>query len=218
MTRRIKVLLVDDHPLVLEGIRVYLATRPNVEVVGEATGGREAVRKVKELDPDVVLMDLTMPGWNGLEATRQLVRQRVRSKVLILTAHDQREYVFEMIQSGARGYVMKDSPPEELVRAIEAVHAGAAFFSPQVSSLLLDDIARGRLVPAPPAIKGLSRREAKVLALVADGNTTKQIAEALGVGVRTAETYRERLMRKLRIHSIAGLTKFALARGVVRAA
>lgn len=213
-TKKIRLLLVDDHPIVLDGIKTHLAEQKEFEVVGEATNGQEALRKAKLVLPDVVLMDITMPHMNGLEATAQLRKQLPESKVLILTMHESREYIAQIMRLGARGYLLKDCSPTELVHAIKTVHLGEVYFSPSISRVLVQGIVDGRRpgdIPAPPA---LTDRECEVLSLIAEGLLNKQIADRLGIGVRTIETHRERIMRKLDIHTVAGLTKYAISRGM----
>jgi two-component system, NarL family, nitrate/nitrite response regulator NarL len=209
----IKIILADDHPIVREGIRARLSTQPNMRIVAEAQNGKEAIKCVQDYAPAIVLMDINMPDMNGLEATKVIVQNSPKTKVLVLSMHQDREYVVEIMRSGARGYVLKNSPPAELIRAIELVHAGEAFFSPTISAVLLNEISRAA---EKPAVANLSDREKEVLRFVASGLSNKEIADKLGVGVRTIETHRERLMRKLDIHSVAGLTKFAIAEGVLR--
>ena len=212
---RIKLLLVDDHPIVLDGIKSHLCAQPDFEVVGDAANGQEALRKAKLTLPDVILMDINMPHVNGLEAMASLRRQVPKAKILILTMHDSREYIAQVVRSGARGYLLKDSAPAELVAAIKAVHAGEVYFSPSISRVLLEEItdSNGRH-NGVPARQTLTEREREVLSLISEGLLNKQIADRLGIGVRTIETHRERIMRKLDIHTVAGLTKYAIARGM----
>lgn len=210
---KIKVLLVDDHPVVRKGIVSCLANQENLQIVGEAANGDEALLKVRELAPDIVLMDINMPGKNGLEVTEILRKESPRTRVLILSMHGTREYVMRIVKAGARGYVLKDAPTEELIRAIEAVKAGEAFFSPSVARMALNQYVTEADKNDP--LTRLSTREREVLVEIAEGKSNKEIAMRLNIGVRTVETHRERIMRKLDIHSVAGLTKFAITHGMV---
>jgi len=211
--KKIKVLLVDDHPVVRKGLCSCLKDRDNLKIVGEASDGEEAIRLVKELVPDIVLMDLNMPGMGGVQVTETLRKQSPQTKILVLSMHSNREYILPVIKAGARGYVLKDAPPDELVRAIEAVHAGATYFSPSVARIALNQYVSEADESDPQS--RLSEREREVLTHIAEGLSNKEIAMKLGIGVRTIETHRERVMRKLDIHSVAGLTKFAIAHGFI---
>jgi len=208
----IRVLLVDDHPVVRHGMRACLRSQDRVAVIGEAKNGREAIQKVEELGPDLVLMDIDMPEMDGLMATEILRKANPKLKVLILTMHNHSEYVLRIVRSGASGYVLKGASTEELVRAIEDAYEGGTFFSPDVARLALDHIARGGGDWKGDA---LSVREREVLVAIAEGLSNKQIAARLGVGIRTIETHRDRITHKLNIHTVAGLTKFAIANGLI---
>lgn len=210
---RVTVLVVDDHPVVRKGISLCLSQQAHLEIVGEAADGREAVRKARELQPDLILMDIDMPQMSGLAVAELLRRELPRIKVLILSMHGSTDYVLRILQSGARGYVLKDAPPEELVRAIETVQGGEVYFSADAARLALNQFVRGGA--EGNGTPHLTNREREVLIQIADGMSNKEIASQLGVGVRTIETHRERIMRKLDIHNVAGLTKFAIARGLV---
>jgi len=213
MKNRVRVLVVDDHPVVRKGIRSCLAKEENLEIVGEAGDGREAVRQARALLPDLILMDIDMPQMNGLAVTELLHRELPKIKVLILSIHSHTDHVLRILQSGARGYVLKNAPLEELVQAIVTVQRGETYFSADVARVALNQFVRG-----PAATDGAPRltdREREVLVQIAEGLSNKEIASLLGVGTRTVETHRERIMRKLDIHNAAGLTKFAIARGLV---
>jgi two-component system nitrate/nitrite response regulator NarL len=213
--KKIRLLLVDDHPVVRRGMRSCLSGIHHVEVIAEAVDGQEALNKVKELSPDVVLMDIDMPNKNGLEATSQIRKEFPTVRVLILSVHSNREYVLQIIRSGAQGYVLKDAAPEELVRAIESVDNGEPFFSPDVSQIVLNQYLEEAGAEADGSVK-LTTRERQVLSMIAEGQSNKEMANHLGVGVRTIETHRERVMNKLDIHSVAGLTKYAITNGIVK--
>jgi two-component system, NarL family, nitrate/nitrite response regulator NarL len=210
--KKIKVLIVDDHPVVRKGLLSCLSAKENLKIVGEAANGTEAIKLVTELEPEIVLMDISMPGMDGLAVTEALRKDSPHTKVLILSMQGSREPVLRMIKAGARGYVLKDAPTEELVAAIETVHAGEAYFSKPVAQIALNQYVSDSDDTKPVA--KLSDREREVLSLIAEGKSNKEIAVHLGIGVRTTETHRERIMRKLNIHSVAGLTKFAIANGI----
>jgi DNA-binding NarL/FixJ family response regulator len=210
---RIRVLLADDHPVVRRGMAFCLEQSPNLEIVGEAVDGREALSKARELVPDVVLTDNDMPHLTGLEVTAALRKELPKVKVLIFSMHADTEYVLRCAQSGAKGYVFKHAAPDQFVRAIETIHSGQSFFSPEVAQLALTRMFRGN--PEGPELSTLTNREREVLLHIAEGLYNKEIASRLNIGTRTVETHRERLMRKLSIRSIAGLTRFAVAKGLV---
>jgi len=213
MKNRIKLLLVDDHPVVRRGISSLLAGEEHLTIVGEAADGVEGLRKAKELLPDIILMDIAMPHMNGLAVTNALRKELPQIKVLILSVHSNTEYVVHILRSGARGYVLKDSRPEELIRAIETVHSGEACFSPDVARLAVSRFVRGSGDGSAESL--LTIRECEVLAQIANGLSNKEIASYLGVGVRTVETHRERIKRKLKLNSVAALTKFAISERLV---
>lgn len=210
----IRVLVADDHPLVREGIIHCLSQTGLIEIVGEATDGEEAVRLALELSPAVVLMDINMPRLNGLAATERLHHEAPDIRVLVLSMHAQPEYVLQAARAGARGFVVKDAAPGELVHAIQRIHAGESFFSPGVARHVLDDYVAqtGRVETGHEAT--LTRRETEVLALLAEGHPSKAIAAKLGIGLRTVETHRAHLMEKLQLQSVAQLTRYAITRGI----
>jgi DNA-binding NarL/FixJ family response regulator len=209
----IRVLLADDHPVVRKGLSSCLAQFEHVVIVGQAIDGQDALRKAKELTPDLVLMDIDMPLLNGLTAADILRKENPAIKVLILSMHNDSDYVMRILQSGARGYILKQAPTEELIKAIDTIYAGDTYFSHEVARLALNQFVRG---PGEGPHPGqISAREREVLIAIAEGLSNKEIACRLGVGVRTIETHRERIMRKLNIHSIAGLTRFAIAKSLV---
>ncbi len=210
----IRILIVDDHPVVRRGIRACLQRQPGLSVVGEAADGIEALELIRSLQPDVVLTDLDMPRMDGLALTQAVRREFPEVKILILSMHANTEYILRILQSGARGYVSKEADPAELVQAIHAVHRGESYFSADVARQALKQmvVAEGTAATATPE---LTQRERQVLLGIAQGLTNKQIAERLGVGIRTVETHRQNIMEKLGIHTVAGLTRFAVAKGLL---
>jgi two-component system nitrate/nitrite response regulator NarL len=211
--QKIKVLVVDDHPVVRKGLHTCLARQDRLKIVGEACNGDEAIAKTRELSPDIVLMDIDLPGMSGLAVTELLRKESPSLKVLVLSVHSNKDYIFRIIQAGAHGYVSKESSPDELLRAIETVCEGEPFFSPEIARAALNQLVTSGGKKEPFA--QLTDREREVLALIAEGRSNKEVASELGIGVRTIETHRERIMRKLGIHTIAGLTRFAIQNGVI---
>ncbi|WP_421782166.1 response regulator transcription factor [Kiloniella litopenaei] len=204
----ISVLLCDDHPLVRDGLRSCLELYDNIEVIGEATTGAEALAKAEELRPDVVLMDINMPELNGLDATEIFAEKYPEIKLLILSMHNNREYISSALRYGARGYVLKDVPSQEVVAAIEAVHLGGTYFSSGVSKILMS--YQDSDVEGP-----LTTREQTILLLLAEGKSNKHVALELDISVRTVETHRKNIKRKLDISSTAGLTRYAIENGLL---
>ncbi len=212
---RLRVLLADDHPLVREGIKACLNGEPGIEVVGEAANGAEAVDEARKLVPDLVLMDLNMPRLNGLEATALLRRELPQVRMLVFTIHHESHYVTQAVRAGAHGYIAKDAPPTELVAAVRRVGDGGSYFSSEAAQSFVGAHVGASGRNGRARVATLSMRELEVLKLIADGMSNKQIAARLGVGARTVETHREHIMRKLGIHSVAGITRFAIAQGLV---
>ncbi len=215
MARKIKLLLADDHALVREGIRSSLVRYPTISIVGEATTGRDAVQKTIQLAPDVVLMDLNMPEMSGMDATPLIRKKCPSSRVLALTVHDNKEYVFQVLRSGASGYLLKDTSAEELVRAIESVARGEAFFSPHVSQIVLENFVQRSSEETGAPKTTLSERETQVLQAIAQGDTSKEVAARLNLSVRTVDTYRVRIKRKLGARNTAALLRHARERGLL---
>jgi two-component system, NarL family, nitrate/nitrite response regulator NarL len=207
----IRIVIADDHHLVREGIRQVLQADEEFDVVGQASDGAEAIGLVESLAPDVLVLDVSMPGQSGLEVTAELRERGSPVKVLVLSVHDHPQYVIEAVRAGARGYLRKDAEPAELRRAIRAVAGGESFFSPSVARHLSAAIQRGtKEQSAAGRLAGLTPRERDVLRGIAEGSTNKEIAAGLGLSSRTVESYRESLMRKLGIYTVAELTRLAL--------
>lgn len=215
--KRITVLLAEDHTIVREGFRRMLEMESDLEVVGEAQDGRQAITLATELTPDVVLMDIAMPGLNGLEATRQVLKRCPRIRILILSAHNDDAYVQNATDSGAVGFLLKQTSAHDVCRAIREVHAGKTYFSPSISRRLhrLQSNAIGRLGIAVNKAVKLSSREIEVLQLIAEGKANKETASELCISIKTVEKHRGNLMLKLDIHDTAGLTRYAIATGVI---
>jgi len=212
---KIRVMIADDHAVVRQGIRIVLEEVEELEVVGEAGDGEEALRMARELAPNVILLDVTMPGRTGLEVTRELREQGVEAGILILSMHDDPEYVLQAVRAGADGYVLKDVAPAELRKAIQTVHEGREYFAERVTHQLSVGLrAELEREQRKSRLESLTARETEVLLLVADGLTNREIADRLDISPRTVETHRERLMTKLRIRTVAGLTRFVVEEGL----
>jgi DNA-binding NarL/FixJ family response regulator len=212
-----RILLADDHEIIREGLRSVLETRKDWEIVGEATNGREAVKKVGELKPDVVVMDISMPELNGLEAVRQIVKTVPRTEVLVLTMHDSEDLVRGVLDAGARGYLLKSDASRQLISAIEALRLHKPYLTPRVNEVVL----RGYLGEEP--LKGetsggkLTPREREIVQLLAEGLSSKEVAGTLHISVKTAETHRTNIMRKLDIHSVSELVRYAVRNHIIEA-
>jgi two-component system response regulator NreC len=207
----IRILLADDHALVRQGFRMILSAQPDMEIVGEAGNGREAVELAAELHPDVVVMDVAMPELNGIEATRRLLSDNPRTRVLALSMHKDSVYVREILRAGARGYLLKDSVDADLLAAVRAVAKGDGYLSPGVSEAVLTDYRRHVTDP----LDLLTSREREVLQMIAEGKTNKEIAASLNLSVYTVEAHRGRVMEKLNLHSTGELVRFALRSGLI---
>jgi DNA-binding NarL/FixJ family response regulator len=215
--RKIKVLLADDHTVVRQGLRALLMSEEDMDIVGEAENGRQAIQLAKKLLPDVVVMDIAMPVLNGLEATRQITRTVPATKVLILSSYSDDEYVQQLTDAGAVGFMVKQTAANELLRAIREVDKGNAFFSPSIAKFLRerrrDGFGNG--ASARKRADYLTSREAEVLQLIAEGRANKQIAAELCISIKTVEKHRQQVMNKLGIHDVAGLTRHAIAKGII---
>jgi DNA-binding NarL/FixJ family response regulator len=215
--KQITVLLADDHTIVREGFRKMLELETDIKVVGEAQDGRRAVALVKKLRPDVVIMDIAMPLLNGLEAARQVHKDSPATKVLMLSAHSDDAYVKNATDSGAVGFLLKQTSAQDLCRAIRDVQQGKTFFSPSISRRLdrIQPLARDRAGVTHKRVAALTSREMEVLQLIAEGKANKETAAELGIGMKTVEKHREHLMEKLDIHDTAGLTRYAISAGII---
>lgn len=211
----IRILLVDDHAILRAGLRALLANYSDLEVVGEAGDGADAVIRVNELKPDVVVMDVAMPGMNGLSATRQIVQDHPQTKILILTQYSNKEYVLPLLKAGAGGYVLKQAVDTDLVTAIRAVARGESFLYPPVAKLVLDAYMKEQRGEPDDPYTQLTEREAEILVLVARGRSTREIAELLHISPNTVDVHRAKLMQKLELHSVAEITTFAMRRGLL---
>lgn len=217
---KIRVLLADDHTIVRQGLRVLLEAEPDIEVVAEANTGREAVQMAKKLLPEVVVMDIAMPNLNGLEATRQIAREVPSAKLLVLSSYNDDEYVLQVTEAGAMGYLLKQTAATDLIKAVREARKGNAFFSPGISRRLVERYREAFLSGAPVKKQGdlLTSRETEVLQLIAEGKPNKQIADELCISIKTVEKHRQQVMNKLNIHDIAGLTRYAISKGIIEGA
>lgn len=223
MAKRTRILIADDHDVVRSGLRVLLTSFPEFTVVGEAADGEEAVRLAAERKPDVILMDISMPHLDGIEATTRIIEDQPDARVVILSVHEDEEYVKRILKAGARGYVLKNARRKEIAQAIRSALSGERFFSPGISRLIVDGYIKNSAAPPSspqqPDTRGdqrLTRRETEILGYIAKGLTNKQIAERLYLSFRTVNTHRTNIMQKLDIHDTAGLVRHAISLGLVQ--
>jgi DNA-binding NarL/FixJ family response regulator len=214
-TKPIRVILADDHPIVRAGIRETLKELPGIEVVGEATDGREAVDLVKSARPDVVFMDISMPGLNGLEATERIIKASPEVRVIILSRHDNEEYYWRALRVGASGYLLKKAVIAELREALQRVAGGEVYLSREISARLRNKLPLDQIARARSPVERLSERQREILQLIAEGQTTKEIALTLNLSAKTVEYHRMQLMQRLNIFDIPGLVRFALRTGLI---
>jgi two-component system response regulator NreC len=215
--QRIRVLLADDHAVLRAGLRALLAGEPDMEVIGEATDGEDAIVQAQRLRPDVLVLDIAMPRVNGLEVIRRIREQGLDVKVLVLTMHSEEQYLLQVLRAGGSGYVLKASADTELMEAIRTVHRGEAFLYPSATALLLEDYRERKGEDERDRFDDLSEREREVLALTAAGYTNQEIADKLIISAKTVDTYRSRIMEKLDLHHRSELVKIALRRGLLNA-
>jgi DNA-binding NarL/FixJ family response regulator len=206
----VRIVIVDDHLILLQGVRKLLEGEGDCEVVGQATDGREGVELVARLKPDIAVLDITMPGLNGLDATRAIAKKSPQTKAILLTMHKENPYVVEALAAGVRGYVIKSQTAGDLLRAVKEVCANRVYLSPGISQIVVDAYRRKDGAEDP-----LTLREREVLQLIAEGQRTKQVALRLGISVKTAESHRTRIMSKLDVHDTAALVRYAIRRGLI---
>ena len=216
--QKIRILIADDHTMVRQGIRMMLLTQQDMEVVGEAANGREAAQKAEELDPDVVILDLSMPIMNGLEAARIIAKQNPRIGVLVLTMHLNEEYAFQVLSCGAKGYMIKESSAEEMIKAVRIVYRHETYIDSRISKDVIDAyIKRANTTDSHGVPKDiLTPREREVLKLIAEGRSNKEVAQLLDLSVKTIDVHRTNIMKKLDIHDVATLVKFAIKKGLIQ--
>jgi len=213
---RHRVVIAEDHTILREGLRALLSAESDLEVVGEAEDGRQAIQRVEELGPDLILTDLSMPKMNGVEAIREIKKHAPETKVLALTVHKAEEFILEVLQAGADGYILKDASSEELIMAIKSVLGGKRYLSPSVSQMVIEGYLEGRKsFRSSSPWDTLTKREREILKLIAEGHKNKEIADYLYISVKTVEKHRANLMKKLDLHSAAALTAYAMERGLI---
>ena len=210
----IRILIADDHRVVREGLRSLLEKQANMSVVGEASDGREAIQLARKLEPDIVIMDISMPELNGIEATRQVTSEIPGIKVIALSMHSEERFITEMFKAGASGYLLKDCAFKELIIAIRAIIENQTYLPPQVAGIVVNGFVNPQISEHSHAFSKLTEREREVLQLIAEGKSTKEIASILNVSVKTADAHRQRIMKKLDMRSVAELTKYAIREGI----
>lgn len=212
-----RILIADDHEVVRKGLVALLQQQPDWQVCGEAGEGREAVDKAQQLRPDAIILDIGMPSLNGLEATRQILKTNPHARILILTLHDSDQVVRDVLNAGARGFLLKSDAARDLVAAVEALRRDKTYFTSKVASMVLEGYLRGSTGPAPTPVSRnrLTPREREIVQLLAEGKSTKEVAVALGLSVKTAETHRSNIMRKLQLHSVSDLVLYAVRNNIV---
>jgi DNA-binding NarL/FixJ family response regulator len=216
MSQKYRIVLAEDHTILREGVRSLLSSAPDLEIVGEAGDGREAIQYVEEQKPDLILMDLSMPRMNGMEAVREIKRRFSDTKILVLTVHKTEEYILAALQAGANGYLLKDSTYAELLMAVNYVLRGKTYISPEISHMVLEGYVEGRkTLKKRTSWDTLTKREREILKLIAEGYKNKEIAEDLCISTKTVEKHRANLMEKLDLHKVQALTAYAIERGLV---
>ncbi len=211
----IKVFLSDDHTIVRDGLKVLLEAEKNISVVGQADNGRDAVQQVQKLEPDIVIMDIAMPGLNGIEATQQILESCHSTRVIILSMHSSKEHIFRALQAGAQGYLLKESAGQEVVKAVHSVYSGKRYTSERITESVIDSYAQqNKSDSAKSPLDRLSSREREILQLVVEGKSSSEIAKTIYLSPKTVETYRSRLMQKLGVSDMPGLVKFAIQHGL----
>jgi two-component system response regulator NreC len=213
---KVRVLVADDHTILRAGLKMMLNAQPDIEVVGEASDGHQAIAEAQRLAPDVIIMDITMPDCNGIEATKQVKRLMPETRVLVLTMHENEEYLFQMLRAGASGYMLKEAADTELISAIRVVSSGRFYLSPSAQSMMVSDyLQRVHTGEERDSYSALTEREREILKLVAEGYTNNQIGERLFISPKTVDTHRTHIMDKLNLHSRAELVKYAMRRGLL---
>ncbi|ODS32194.1 MAG: DNA-binding response regulator [Candidatus Scalindua rubra] len=213
-----RVLLADDHTIVRQGLRALLDSQEDIQVVGEAEDGRQAIENVKQLVPDIVVIDITMPSLNGIEATRQIKKLNPEIMVLVLTVHINEEYIYQVFQAGASGYLLKESAVSDLVSAINVAKKGEIFLSPSISKIIVKDYMKHAVGESGDfdSLNLLTGREREILQLIAEGRTNKEIASLLKLSVKTVDVHRAHIMEKLHIHDVTGLVKYSIRKGLIK--